>query len=121
MGCIGPGATSAGCLLPSANPRIAGQQQHTAYDQADDRCSSQGVCDRAQITEAGQVDDHHLARVARAVVGRHGVADLRRLAAGEGALAGLLLALIVGVADRDDYRVALADRLHRSVDWAGIA
>ena len=111
------------CRLPLAQrqPENCGQQQHTAYDQADDRCSSQGVCDRAQITEAGQVDDHHLARVARAVVGGHGVADLWRLAAGEGALAGLLLPLIVGEADGDDYRIVLADGLHRSVDWAGIA
>ncbi len=94
-------------LLAQRQPENACQQQHTANNEADDGSRPQGVPDPTQITKAGHVDNDDLSRVARAVVGRHGVADLRWPATRDCALASLCLALGVGVADRDDRRAGL--------------
>ena len=77
VGYAGAGATAAGCFS-QRETKNACQQQHTASDQADDRCGPQGGRDTTEISKARHVDDENLARVAGAVVGRHGVADLWR-------------------------------------------
>ena len=87
--------------LAQRQPENACRQQHTANNEADDGSRPQGVPDPTQITKAGHVDNDDLSRVARAVVGRYGVADLRWPATRDCALASLCLALGVGVADRD--------------------
>src|SRR4029450_8643850 len=51
-------------LLTQRQPENARQQHDAADNQADDRGRPQDVCDRAQITRAGQADYQHLAPVA---------------------------------------------------------